>query len=326
MDRGWVGNESELNRLVREIALTNDNVLTTADLLGLGITLRMIRKRVALGGLVPILKGSYALPGARLKLHGRCRAAVGSVSPRVVVSHASALALHGLETDPWAVHLTGESGVFRGNGSGRWMSTNFGFRVIRHETRSLPADQITEVGGIRVTSVERAIRDYASTAKPAELNKVLIQAEKEAKLCWGKLRSLVASSSGHKGMGILNTEIEGWHEAFVDTSFDTEADFLLMLRDENLPIPEVNVRLGSYVPDFLWRYLKLAVELDPYSTHKGLASHRQDHRKGIELEVSGLRVIRFTGEDLYGHRSRTGGELRSIMEQQAALLGCPLFP
>ncbi len=314
----------ELNRQIREVALTKDNVLVVEDLLDLGLTRRMIETRVSAGLLVPILKGSYALPGARLRLRGRCRAAVGSVSERVVVSHASALALHGLVRDTGGIHLVGRPGVFRS--SNRWRSEEFGFRVIRHETRFLPLEHLTEVTGIRATTVERALRDFASTATPSQITKALTQGEKERSFCWGKLRSIVASSSGHRGMGILHTEIEEWHKVFADTSSDGEIDFLRMIRSRNLPIPEVNEALGRFVPDFLWRHLCLAVELDPYGTHSGLASHRQDHRKGIELEIGGLRVIRFTNEDLYQHEERTATELITVMEQQAVLLQSPIFP
>ena len=326
MELRRVGSESELNVLVREVALTKDGVLTDSDLSDLGVTRKMIQSRVNSGSLIPILKGSYALPGARLGMRGRCRAAAGSVSALVVVSHASALALHGLIRDPWAVHLTGRSGFFRDKSRGRWQSASFGFNVVRHETRFLPPEHLIDVSGVRVTTVERSLRDYSSIARPHEITKALTQGEKERSFCWDRLRDLVDASKGHKGTRMLMDEIEGWMEAFVDTSSDPEIDFLRMIRSRRMPIPEVNVNLGNYVPDFLWKHLKLAVELDPYGTHSGLASHRQDHRKGIELETSGLRVIRFTGEDLYRYESRTANELWTIMEQQATLLQCPVFP
>ena len=326
MDPAWAGREAELNSQVRELALASDGVLKLDELARLGVTKMMLHSRVSSGRLIPILRGAFALPGTRLTLRGRCRAAIASVSPRVVVSHESALALFGLIRDPWTVHLTGESGVFRGSTSGRWESTNFGFRVDRHETRALPDAHVTEVSGIRVTTVERALRDFASSATPAELTKAITQGEKERVFCWDELRSVVAASNGQKGTGILRAEIEGWLPGFADTSSEPEIDFLRMVRGGKMPIPDVNEKFGDYVPDFLWKHLMLAVELDPYGTHSGRSSHQRDHRKSIALETRGLRVIRFTGEDLYRHESRTANELLTVMKQQAHLLQRPLFP
>lgn len=324
MDPRWSGKETELNRKLRQLAFEQSGVLTAADLAVLGVGKMMIHTRVASGRLIPILRGAFALPGTRLTLRGRCRASVASAGPRVVVSHASALALYGLVRDPWTVHLTGESGVFRGDD--RWRISSFGFHVQRHETRSLPASQIAQVDGIGVTSVERALRDFAATATPDELTKALAQGEKARLLCWSDLRSIVAASNGQKGIGNLRAEIEGWLPGFVDTESDPEVDMLRMIRRERMPIPAVNERIGSFVPDFLWKHLQLAVELDPYGTHSGMASHRQDHRKGIELETMGLRVVRFTGEDLYRYEARTAKELWTLLQQQSQLLGVPLFP
>jgi very-short-patch-repair endonuclease len=311
---------------MREASRRGHGIVTVEDLSALDVSRQMIQTRVKSGRLIAVLNRAFALPGATLEMRGRARAAVSSAGPNVCVSHRSALALHGLIAEKGPVHLLGEAGAFRHAGARHWTSNQFEFGVECHQTRHLPREHITQIDGIPVTTVERAVRDYSATATPSEITKVLAQGEKERSLCWGKLRAIVAASNGHKGMAMLQNEIDRWLEAFVDTSSDPEVDFLRMIRKNTLPIPEVNQRIGSYIPDFLWRHLNLAVELDPYGTHSGLASHRQDHRKGIELEISGLRVIRFTGEDLYQYEPRTATELRIVMEQQASLLRCPLFP
>jgi very-short-patch-repair endonuclease len=326
MDPRCTGIERELNEQLRDVSLCSDGVLSAAALTDLGFTKGMIQTRREAGRLIPILKGSYALPGTRLTHRGRCRAAVESARREAVVSHGSALALHGLIRDPGVVHLTGKGGAFRSSDSKRWISQSFGFRVIRHETRFLPEEHVTELNGIRVTTVERALRDFAATASPAELMKALTQGEKERSLCWGTLRELTATSAGHKGNGLLIAEIKEWDPAFADTSSDPEIEFLLMIRGEKMPMPAVNVRIGSYVVDFYWEHLRLVVELDPYGTHSGKESYRRDHRKSIELEAMGLRVVRFTWEDEYRHEQRTASELWTIIRQQAELLRCPVFP
>lgn len=326
MDSKQAGRELDLNTQLRAVALANDGVLSLEILFRLGLSWTMVQKRKEAGRLLPILRGSFALPGTRLSFRGRLRASVASVSSNVVVSHGSALALHGLIRDPGPVHLTGESGAFRDQVSGRWNNDAFNLKVVRHETRHLPPEHITELDGIRVTTAERAIRDFAATAKPSEVTKALTQGEKERKLCWHELRLIADASNGHKGIGVLRNEIDEWDPVFADTISDPEIDFLRMIRRERMPKPLVNHPVGRHIPDFLWKHLCLAVELDPYGTHSGKASHRRDHRKGIELETSGLRVVRFTWEDRYLHEERTASELWTVLRQQASLLQCSLFP
>ena len=43
--------------------------------------------------------------------------------------------------------------------------------------------------------------------------------------------------------------------------------FLSLCRKHGLPKPEVNVRVGPYEVDFLWRGHRLIVETDGYATH-----------------------------------------------------------
>ncbi len=244
----------------------------------------------------------------------------------MLVSHASALVLYGMAREFGPVHLLGLAGAFRVGGERKWRSSLFGFGVECHQTRSLPDEHRCLIDGIRVTSPERALRDYAALASPTQLTHAITQGEKERAFCWKTLRSILNASTGHRGTGALLSVMDHWEPAFADTGSEPELDFLLMVQRNGYPMPAVNVRVGSYVPDFLWIHLNLAVELDPYGTHKGKAAHRQDHRKGIELEASGLRVIRFTWVDLYLHEERTADELGKILTHQATLLGQPLFP
>lgn len=46
------------------------------------------------------------------------------------------------------------------------------------------------------------------------------------------------------------------------TRSDLEGDFLRFLAQHGFPSPEVNVKVGNYTVDFLWREQMLAVETD----------------------------------------------------------------
>lgn len=321
MSTRWTGNERELNRALRRLAFECDGVIEDHRLVELGLTRSMIETRVAAGRLCRVFHLVYVLPGTRLTPRGRWRAAVASVAGSACLSHGSALALHGLIRNAGMIHVVSRSGACRVEGTRfRPADPSFDFVVEIHQTRRLPDSHVCQLGGIRATTVERSLLDFAADATSTELVKALSQGEKERKIRWSALRTLTDRARGYKGVGKLRFEIDRWDPAFAEAGSDPELDFLLVLRRKGLPMPMVNVAIGQFVADFFWPDLNLIAEMDPWGTHKGRESFRRDHRKSLELEARGLRVIRFTWEDLYHHEDRMVRELRTIMDQQRSLV------
>jgi very-short-patch-repair endonuclease len=82
------------------------------------------------------------------------------------------------------------------------------------------------------------------------------------------------------------------------TRSDLERRFLKLCRQHGIPKPEVNVKVGPYEVDFLWRAKRLVVEVDGYLYHSGRASFRADRVRDRELNAFGLTVMRFADEEL----------------------------
>jgi very-short-patch-repair endonuclease len=78
------------------------------------------------------------------------------------------------------------------------------------------------------------------------------------------------------------------------TRSDLERDFLLLCRRHDLPRPVVNVRVGPYLVDFLWRDRRLIVETDSYLYHRGRAAFQDDRRRDLNLRRRGYEVIRLS--------------------------------
>lgn len=321
MSGRWTQNEAGLIRQLRETAAVGHGVLTTQDLDQLGVTEGMIRRRKQSGLLSPVIRGVVTLPGTELTEKGRFRASVYASGKNCCLSHRSALSLHGLVRERGPVQIVRESGTGRGPGMKLRRSENFDFAIQCHQTRSLPAEQITTVEGIRAVTVERGLLEFAAEASDAEVGKALSQGERERSLCWERLNDVLAGSPRAPGSGRLRREADAWVPAYADTASEPEEDFARNIVRSGLPIPEVNQPIEGVVPDFLWRELFLAAELDPYGTHKGYEQFHRDRRKSVLLEQLGLRVIRFTWVDQYHHAERTMAELRQIMIQQARLHG-----
>lgn len=79
---------------------------------------------------------------------------------------------------------------------------------------------------------------------------------------------------------------------------DLESLFLELCRRHRLPPPEVNVRLGRWEVDFLWRAQRLVVETDSFAYHRGSVAFQEDHARDLDLRQRGFAVRRFSERQL----------------------------
>ncbi len=93
------------------------------------------------------------------------------------------------------------------------------------------------------------------------------------------------------------------------TRGDLERDFLRLCRRHRLPRPEVNVRIGPHLIDFLWRDRKFVVETDHYLHHRGKAAFQDDHGRDLELMRLGFEVLRLSERQLEAEPERAGAVL-----------------
>ncbi|HEX6116595.1 MAG TPA: DUF559 domain-containing protein [Solirubrobacterales bacterium] len=77
-----------------------------------------------------------------------------------------------------------------------------------------------------------------------------------------------------------------------------ERRFLRICRRHGIPKPEVNIRVGPYEVDFLWRDAKLVVEVDGWAYHRSRASFESDRARDRELTLRGFEVLRFADREL----------------------------
>ncbi|HXR30056.1 MAG TPA: DUF559 domain-containing protein [Solirubrobacterales bacterium] len=88
------------------------------------------------------------------------------------------------------------------------------------------------------------------------------------------------------------------------TRSDLEAAFLSICSRHRLPRPEVNVRIGPFLVDFLWRDQRLVVEADSYRYHRGRAAFQDDRARELELMRLGYDVLRLSERQIDGERKR----------------------
>jgi very-short-patch-repair endonuclease len=90
-------------------------------------------------------------------------------------------------------------------------------------------------------------------------------------------------------------------------------------RAGTLPAPEVNVRIGRRLVDFIWRNRRLIVETDGHRYHRGRAAFEDDRGRDLELRGLGYRVIRLSERQLEE-------QPRQVAEALAAEFGVEAAP
>lgn len=213
-------------------------------------------------------------------------AAVLALGEGAVLSHRSAAVLWGMLARDRAVvdvSVPGESGRGRRRG----------IRV--HRSRSLRRHHQTRRLGIPVTKPARTIADLRRVAPAWEVRRAIRQAEV-------------------LGLPLGETPSDR-------TRSDLERDFLALSRRYRLPRPEVNVELGTYTPDFLWREDRLIVETDSYLYHRGEQAFKDDHARDLELRRRGFEVIRLSEEQINEEPDRVAAVLHGMLASRPHRVG-----
>jgi very-short-patch-repair endonuclease len=163
-----------------------------------------------------------------------------------------------------------------------------GMRV--HRSTRLTPKAVTIRQGIPTTTPARTILDLRRVLDPADLDAAIAQAE--------VLRLPIGNLPGFL------------HEP---TRSELERRFLRLCRNHGLPKPEVNVRVGPYEVDFLWRCRKLIVETDGYKTHGGRSAFNTDKARDARLRMLGYSVQRFGYHHVVNEPSLVVRTVRSLL-------------
>ena len=248
--------------------------------------------------------GVFAVGHSALTLHGHYMAAVLAGGPRAALSHRSAADLWELRVGGGRVTIT----VPHARGA-----SPPALRV--HRSRMwLPAD-VTEVHGIRVTTVARTFLDLAGVATARELARALDTAERRDLFDLAAVDDVLARARGRRGVIALRDALAAWRPRY--TRSELEDRFLELPAQAGLPEPMQNVllhgELGQHEVDAFWPTAGLVVELDSFAFHRTRGDRERDAATDADLELAGYRVLRLTWDDVTTHADRTVRRLRRLM-------------
>lgn len=268
------------DRRVASRSARQHGVISIRQLREAGLSDDAVMGRVRAGHLHRVHRGVYAVGHPGLSPVRRWIAAVMACGPKAALSHRSAAELWKLlDLAPGAVEVSVTST------SGRLSRT--GIRL--HRRTSLTSQSVTRRNDIPVTTLAQTIADLRGAVSPAQLRQAIRQAE---------------------ALGFRT----GLAESSERTRSELEHLFLRLCRRHRLPTPEVNVRVGSRIVDFLWREQRVVAETDGYRFHRGSQAFEDDHERDLELRSLGYDVVRLS------YRQVTTAPDRAISAITEALL------
>jgi very-short-patch-repair endonuclease len=298
------------DEIVARIARRQHGVVSTRQLLAAGMHRNAVSGRLRKGRLHQVYRGVHAVGHAGISREGKWMAAVLACGNGVIateertilgqwgaaLSHRSAAELWGLlppSDGPVHVSIPGDGGRRRRQG------------IRLHRCSTLLPAAVTRHNAIPVTKPARTIADLRRTVgkrggsgivAPKELRRAIRQAD------------------------VLGLPL-GPDPISDRTRSDLERLFLRLCRAHGLPEPEVNVRIGSMLVDFLWRDHQLVVETDGYRYHRGRTAFEDDRSRDLELRTLGYEVLRLSYRQVADEPQRIAAVLRATLTTSARQTG-----
>ena len=248
-----------------------------------------IDRLITAGHLHVLHRGVYAVGHTRLTQRGHWMTAVLASGPGALLSHGPALCLRDLfSTSSSTIHIAIPARTGR--------APRRGIRV--HRSTTLHPDDADRVDGIPVTSLPRTLIDFAALARPVQLERALERADERRLLDLGALDAALERAGRRPGRSSLTAALAAYRPSDRILRSVLERRLHNLLRRAGLPLPATNVSIAGFEVDAYWEEFGLAVELDSRSHHARRAAFQRDRERDRALQLAGLRVARFTWQDV----------------------------
>jgi very-short-patch-repair endonuclease len=191
--------------------------------------------------------------------------------------------------------------------------------AIRAHRLPLPADEVTEVRGIPVTTVPRTLFDLASVLARHQVERAIEEAEIRGLRDPLSLSDLLARYPDRRGASIIRAILRDGARVLRS---ELEARFAAFLQDMGLPAPKWNVSLlvaGRRIEcDCVWQKPRAIVELDGRAIHDTAAAFERDRVRDRMLQARGWRLVRVTWRQLHDDPDGVAYDLRAILNAEVA--------
>jgi hypothetical protein len=290
-----------IDKAIAALARTQHGYITRQQLLDLGLGPRAIEYRVAIGRLIPVYRGVYAVGHVPLGMEARAHAAVLACGTGAVLSHGSAASLWKYVKD-WSAPLevTAKSDRRRPG-------------ITVHRATSLTRRDVTQQLGIPVTSPARTVLDMTPRLGDRQLRRFMRDARLTHTLGLSDLAELLARQPRHPATKRLQPFIDP-RRAGGPTRSEFEDAFIEFASRYDLPAPITNTQLHGYEIDALFPAERVIVELDGAEFHLDREVFESDRERDAALLEAGYVTVRITWERLKQQPAREAARLRKILD------------
>ncbi len=278
-------------------------VVSADELRQLGFSRHAIDARLKDGRLHRLHRGVFAIGRRPVPVRGHWRAGVLAARRRAWLARLHSAALLDLVEPPRGpVHVLVEGGWVPSRG-----------RLIVHTTTSLTAMEHTTAHGIPTTSLPRTLLDVASLTDELQLRRMYERAEELQLLDTAAVRSILDLRRGHRGAARLRALLAYDPTAAAAAISELERLYLDLLREYDIPTPQVNVLVDGYLVDCYWPDADLVVELDSYEFHGDREAFERDRAKVADLRRAGHQAVQFTYRQVTARRAWVAGTTRTLL-------------
>jgi hypothetical protein len=276
---------------VARLAGTQFNRVSREQLAGLGLSAHAIAHALAVGRLVSVEQGVFALPP--VLEHDVWGVWMGATltAPGTVLSRASAASGWGFSRQGRVVTVTRP-----GSGGPR---RHGGLLVFRSST--LEGD-CTTLRGIPITTVPRTLLDLAGCSSDRALARAVRDAVRLKLTAVEAVADCLGRHPGCRGSSRLASVLARYSGLPIERARSgAEVRALEVLRAAGYALPRLNVRIAGEEADLSWAPNRVLIEVDGGPFHLDVG---EDARKSARWEDAGWAVRRISADDVYERPER----------------------
>jgi len=197
--------------------------------------------------------------------------------------------------------------------------------VIRHSAE-LPAEHVTRLYGMPVTTAARTVIDIARMSTFMEGVVVADSALQERHASKTELRRVLARCERWPGIGQARNVVD-----FADGLAESvlESCARITFRDQGLPPPELQVHIagrdGRLIArvDFCWRHCHTIAEADGLAKYESGGKAIAELKRDRLLREAGYEVVHFTWQELFGDPVLVATRIRTAFDRARRLAANP---